>query len=128
MSKLIISNAWTPNMLNIGNYMLQFTSISIEKAREIVKSRKEIISIVGHEATAKLFSELLDIQITANRVEKKMELGEMILVGALNTRLPEGKILNKEEIEQFKDKITWWLVKILAQKGKKTKQQKNQTI
>ncbi|HOT31917.1 MAG TPA: DUF1874 domain-containing protein [Bacteroidales bacterium] len=79
-----------------GNYSYQ--SISVKDAKVLVDT-KGFVSAVGHEATAKILSEILETEIPQNRIQAKQQIGQDALVFSMNQRIPEGKILSREEIE-----------------------------
>lgn len=56
-------------------------------------------SAIGHEATARVLSDLLQITIPVNRIEYKQQPRERAIVFKLRGRPEEGRILNREEIE-----------------------------
>jgi uncharacterized protein YbcI len=87
--------------------LLLIKNVNDEDARLMLKHHY-IISTIGHEATAKLISKLTGIDIPYNRTEIKLKKGEAVLVFQLLQRLPEGKILNEDEIKQLPHK--WFLV------------------
>ncbi len=62
----------------------------------------EAISAVGHDSTAKLLSQILCIPIATNRVKINMKIGETALVFILRERIPEGKVLSFQELQNFK--------------------------
>jgi len=78
---------------------LTVEEISIERVKE--ELRDSFISAVGHPDTAKLLSELLGMNVPANRVAIKLNHGDNVIVFQLLTRLPEGKVLSKEELERL---------------------------
>ena len=82
------------------DYMISLWKIDLETARKFVKE-KPFISAVGHEATAKVLTELLGVEIPFNRITVKMKEGDSALHFVLRTRLPEGKVLNEEELRQL---------------------------
>lgn len=84
----------TPVLPNPGTYRLE--RITIEQAKELLS--EGFTSAIGHEATAEVLSALLDIPIPMNRIQISMEPGDKALVFRLLTRLPEGKVLSKEEL------------------------------
>ena len=77
-----------------------FQPISLEKAKELVKVN-EIISAIGHAATADILSDLLGIEVKANRIEFVQSIDESALIFKLKSRIPEGKVLNRTEIEEI---------------------------
>lgn len=56
-------------------------------------------SAIGHEATAQILSELLQITIPVNRIDFEQQPRERAIVLKLRGRVEEGKILSREEIE-----------------------------
>jgi hypothetical protein len=85
---------------------VRLTKISIEEAKTLLASQP-FTSAIGHEATAKILSQLLSINIPTNRISVWMERGDVGLHFFLKTRLPEGKVLSEEELKQ----LQFWLVK-----------------
>ena len=81
-----------------GSYKIK--TISLAEAIELVKS-SEIDSAVGHESTAAIASELLDVYIPVNRQYFEQKEGQKALVFKLKGRAPEGVILSREEIENI---------------------------
>jgi len=89
-----------PILTSYGYFL--FEKITVEEAKEIIRNeREDIVSAVGHEATAKIMSSLLDYPVIANRVAIIMEKGDKAIVFRLLERLPEGKVLSEEELTQL---------------------------
>ena len=86
----------TPVLTSYG--VFKFKRISIEETRELLKDG--FISAVGHQGTAELLSKLLGIEIPHNRVMVKMKTGDKAVVFRVLQRLPEGTVLNEEEIKK----------------------------
>lgn len=76
-------------------------TISLEKAKKMIQSAPDIISAVGHLATAEILTDLLEIEVTLNRINFHQQVGQQALVFKLNSRPPEGAILSRDEIEAF---------------------------
>ena len=57
-------------------------------------------SAIGHSASADILSRLLNITIPVNRIHITMEPGDRALILRLMQRLPEGKVLNKTELNK----------------------------
>lgn len=74
-----------------------YRQVDIDAARQAVEG--EILSAVGHDATAEILSTLLGRAIPVNRIKYEQPIGEPALVFKLRGRIPEGKILTVEEIE-----------------------------
>ena len=72
------------------------------------------ISAIGHQGTAELLSELLGMNIPVNRIAIRLDHGDRAIVIQLLERLPEGKILSREEIIQLyqQGKVKLYLVEI----------------
>jgi hypothetical protein len=69
---------------------LEVSRLSPEGARDWVR-RESWTSIVGHDDTATLLSELLGVPITKNRISTSLAVGDCILVCQYNgERLTEG--------------------------------------
>ena len=86
-----------------ANILLE--KISIEEAKQILQNN--FISAIGHEATAKLLSLLLNVNIPVNRASIYFEKGDIGIHFYLKQRLPEGKVLSEEELKT----LDFWLVK-----------------
>lgn len=78
--------------------VFEVRTITLEKAREIAQSN-ELLSAIGHESTAQIMSELLQVNVPVNRIQFSQELNQTALVFKLKGRAPEGVILTKKEIE-----------------------------
>lgn len=84
----------SPILPNYGNY--QFDPITPEQANN--RLSKGFISAIGHDATAKLLSHILEPHIPANRIQISLQTGDVAIIFRLTQRLPEGKILNEAEL------------------------------
>lgn len=80
--------------------LFDFKPLTRSEAVELVRDA-EIVSAVGHAATAGILSDLLNIEVQANRFEYIQKVGDTALVFKLKSRIPEGKVLNREEIEKI---------------------------
>lgn len=76
-------------------------TISLEEVKKLIQSASKIISAVGHQATAEIITDLLEIEVALNRINFHQEAGQQALVFKLNSRPPEGIILSRDEIEEF---------------------------
>jgi len=81
-----------------GNYTL--TTISTEEAQFIARNN-QILSAVGHEATAQVLTTILGVDVPVNRIMYAQEVGQKAIVLKINGRIPEGKILSLQDIEQI---------------------------
>lgn len=58
-----------------------------------------IKSVVGHESTARILTELLGVDVPVNRSEFVQQPGQPALVFKLRTRPPEGAVLDRDQVE-----------------------------
>ncbi len=103
---IYVLNSFSPSMITDDACVI-IELIDPEKAKELIQGR-EILSYVGHEATAQLLSVLLEREVKANRgmlVLPKPDsprFYEMIAL-TLSQRLPEGQVIkSKEELQAIK--------------------------
>lgn len=73
-------------------------TISLDEAKEMI-SGEEILSAIGHQSTADILTELLDMPIPMNRILFQQEPGQKAICFKLRGRPEEGKILTRAEIE-----------------------------
>jgi hypothetical protein len=93
---LYLANAFSLGMLQEKETTLKVREISTyEATKHLLLGFK---SVVGHEATAKILSTLLNNKVDLNRESIKLHKGDEVIVFQLLTRLPEGKILSEEEV------------------------------
>jgi hypothetical protein len=96
--KLAILN--TSILTTYGQY--DYSQISLEEARQLIAAKGEnIISAVGHQSTAEILTELLGVAVPMNRIQFAQEAGQQALVFKLKSRVPEGVILSRANIEQI---------------------------
>jgi len=77
-------------------------SISLEKAKSLIELNADnLLSAIGHQSTADILTNLLDVKIEVNRIQFKQEPGQLALCFKLNGRPEEGKILTIGEIEEI---------------------------
>ena len=81
-----------------GNYTQK--PITIAQAQEIAQNNK-ILSAVGHESTAQVLTTILGVDIPVNRILFAQEVGQQAIVLKIKGRIPEGKILSLEDIEEI---------------------------
>ena len=74
----------------------------------------ELISAIGHESTAILLSQLLELEIKTNRIAIELAEDDIAIAFTLEFRLPEGKVLSKEELENIinEKKFSFTIIKI----------------
>jgi len=90
----ILNSLITPFKGETANFFIE--KIDIETAK--LSLPKNFTSAVDHQATAELISNLLEVEIKVNRVQVFFEIGDEALAFVPRERLPEGKVLTKEEL------------------------------
>ncbi len=88
----------TSILTNYGTF--DFKPISLAEAKELLKNH-EVVSAIGHSATADILSDLLEIEVKPNRIDYLQEIEEVAIVFKLKSRITEGKILDRAEIEEI---------------------------
>jgi len=100
-SKLILLNSSI--LTEFGTY--QYDRISHAKAKELLHECKTgrcaVESVIGHQPTADLLSEILDFPVSVSRSEFHQAVGDLALVFRLKRRLQEFKVLNTEEMKNI---------------------------
>jgi len=83
--------------------VVRVRTITREAAKEIVNKTApdNVISAIGHEATAKCLSEILGIEVKPNRINAQPEHYDCAITLKLNGRVEEGKILYMEDMEKM---------------------------
>jgi hypothetical protein len=77
-----------------------FQPISLAEAKDLVKNI-ETESLIGHASTADILSELLGIEVQTNRTEYLQNVDDIALIFKLKSRISEGRVLNRTEIEEI---------------------------
>jgi len=87
-------------------YVIKARQISIQEVREMLE-KEHYTSAIGHEATAKLLTNILGQEIPFNRIQVSLQPGDRMVAFLLKKRLPEGTVLKTvEELEQIG--YTFW--------------------
>jgi hypothetical protein len=100
-SKLYLLNA--PIMPNEGIYAFEIVDKQkfVETFNELRNEGYEVVSAIGHEATAKLLTDILNYDVPVNRIAIEFQEKDVALVIKLKQRLEEGKVLNREELQDL---------------------------
>jgi len=113
--RVVVSNAFSVNMIATNAVTLRFRRITLDQAKEIVKSSGgNYLSVVGHEGTAILLSHILDVEIPVNRTNYVLNPTDVLLVFTIPFRLPEGRVLTYEEVKKVKDAINIFMVEVVG--------------
>ena len=78
----------------------EYQPVSLAAVKDLV-ANNEVTSAIGHAATAEVLSDLLEVEVPANRIEFSQKIDEVAIVFKLKSRIPEGKVLNRAEIEEI---------------------------
>jgi len=113
---LYIASAFSLSMLQEFPAVIRVTELRPEDARLLMHTEKWE-SVVGHEGTARVLSEILATEIRANRKAIKVREGDGVIVFQLLRRLPEGKVLNEREIREIIESGEWKLLLVTIREG-----------
>ena len=104
---IYLSNAFSLSMIaHLGHCDLDVTT-NICNYQQMVENLKPT-SIVGHQDTANLFSNILCMDVPMNRVSVTLEKGDILIVGQYTgPRLPEGTSILPEGAS-----INWMCVQV----------------
>jgi len=94
----------TPILTDYGRWHFS-GPLSLEHARAHLGHGFQ--SAIGHEASAQFLSQLLDIPVPMQRIAITMQSGDSALVLRIKSRLPEGKLLTREEIAAIPYELGW---------------------
>jgi hypothetical protein len=107
---LYVSNAFSLGMLQVSEVTLKVTEVNLATVKSLLKAQ-DFQSAVGHQGTADIVTSLLDVAVPMNRISLKLGKGDTLVVFQLLTRLEEGRVLSKEEVEKLPFKF--FLVEVL---------------
>lgn len=105
-----LANAFSLNMLPSASERIAIETLaSADDAREWLLALP-FVSAVGHESTADLLTNLLQLPIACSRSTLKLQPGDSLLVAQYSgSRLPEGATSLPEGAT-----ITWYAVELLG--------------
>jgi len=107
---LYVSNAFSLGMLQGSQVDLKVSEVDTATVKSLLQAQS-FTSAVGHQGTSEILTNLLGITVPTNRVALKLVKGDNLVVFQLLTRLEEGKVLTKEELEALPFKF--FLVEVL---------------
>lgn len=93
------------NFDKTGSVVVSLRRISVEEARQLLYTNKWT-SAVGHPGAATFLTRLLGVNIPMRRISVYMSSGDKGIHLFLKSRLPEGAILNEEEMTR----LQFWLI------------------
>jgi len=74
------------------------SSLTIEQAKELLNDA-EVVSYVGHPATAQYIKLALGVDVETTRGQYAPKVGDIAIAVTAKERLPEGSILTLEEMQ-----------------------------
>jgi len=112
---IYIGNAFSINMISSekDNVIINFQKIGLDEFCDAVRKGK---SVIGHPATAELVAKICNVnEDLFNREAITINENDTLYVISIRERLPEGKILNYEELLQkmSEGKIQFYKIKML---------------
>ena len=108
---MYLSNALSSRMFN-SNATIRVTILTSEQAADLLRSG-EWVSAIGHPVTAEVASEIVGIEIPANRVPITLQKGDRLLVFEVaipREWLTSGEISDREVIASLPHR--WVLVEV----------------
>lgn len=112
----VLNTAILPLDYNASDkYLVEASRIDVETAKTLITSYEKrgakVESAVGHSSTARLLTRLLGREVAYNRQQVKLQRGDAALCLMLKTRLPEGKVLDDDELGKIEYELVWLEVK-----------------
>jgi hypothetical protein len=96
-----LANAFSLNMLpDTKETKIFVKEIETEYVKKILLN-SGFVSAIGHSATAQVLTQILGFEISVNRIPIKLTKKDILVIFQLLTRLEEGKVLSKEELEKL---------------------------
>lgn len=91
-TKVFISNAFSLQMMSADEpHQIKTWPMTIGSVREFWRDRVPVVSAIGHADTARVVSDMLGVEVPAQRIALKLEPGDMLIVAQIfGGRLPEG--------------------------------------
>jgi hypothetical protein len=83
----------------LASVWVRMRKAEVDEVRQLLS--QGFVSAIGHEGTARLLTELLGVQVPYNRVSVSLQPGDVAIHFVLRARLPEGKILSYEELQNL---------------------------
>ncbi len=84
-------------LTDFGEY--EYRQITVEEAVEIIK--KGFVSAIGHKGIAEFLSKLFGVRVDYNRIEIRMQPGDVAVVYKISGRLPPQQELKAEDLEKI---------------------------
>lgn len=103
--KIYLTNAFSLSMLT-KDVKLIVKEMDLKDVKNFLQTHG-FTSAIGHSTTAEVLSNLLGLPVETNRIQVQLQSSsdEAIVVFQLQTRLSEGQVLSKEELEKLNFKF-----------------------
>lgn len=88
----------TPVLTNYGTF--KFEPIGLKEIKTLLE-QTQFISAIGHQGAADFLSILFEREIPMNRISVQMQQGDQAIVLRLKSRMLEGMILQKEDMDRL---------------------------
>ncbi len=115
MAKTYLTNSFSLGMVNPSpeGLTLKVRPLTLEEVSCLLK--EGYTSAVGHTATAQVLSLLLGMEVPSNRTSISLSQGDRVIVFQIRTRLEEGRVLSREEVEALHRQglTAFYLVEVL---------------
>jgi hypothetical protein len=102
--KVYLTNAFSLSMLSKDYAKLTVREMALQEVKQFLKNYG-FISSIGHASTAELLTSLLEMRVEMNRIQIKLEPSDVAVVFQLQSRLNEGQVLSREELEKLQYKF-----------------------
>lgn len=79
------------------NGLYRISDLTVEEAKTLI-NHYGFESAVGHDASAKVLSDILEVDVPMKRIEYAQSIGQKAIALKLSIRPPEGQILTAEEM------------------------------
>ena len=115
MGKTYLANAFSISMIKDFPVSVVFDKLDDQEfciRLQIRLDEGDLINAIGNDSIVSLINRLCDVELTKNKVEVKLERGDVALLILVNDRLPEGRLLSGDEIMDMlsKGKIVFYEV------------------
>ncbi|HHX62690.1 MAG TPA: YddF family protein [Epulopiscium sp.] len=81
------------------NGLYRVSDLSVSEAKKLL-CENGYVSAIGHESTAKIISELMEMDIQMNRINFEQMVNQKAVVFKLNKRPEEGTVLTRAQVEE----------------------------
>jgi len=92
---IYIANSFSPSMLPKLPMDVEFTNV---EDKEFCAAVNGGVNAIGHQGTADLINKLCGTDLKVNRISIQANVGDVLYILMLTTRLEEGKVLTSGEI------------------------------